>query len=80
MLLIAYGLLVKIPIHWSCGCFVCKALIVEVLRVKYAIHWGYACIGVRDFVLVRKNAIRSLRLRLHSGLRQRGRAFGPRLT
>ena len=28
-------------------------------------------------VVVRKKAIWSLRLRLHSGLRQRGRAFGP---
>ena len=32
-----------------------------------------------EFVVAWKKAIWSLRLRLHSGLRQQGRAFGPGL-
>jgi hypothetical protein len=36
-----------------------------------------ASFGAPGFVVVLKKAIWSLRLRLHSGLRQQGRAFGP---
>ena len=36
-----------------------------------------ASFGALGFVVVPKKAIWSFRLRLHSGLRQQGRAFGP---
>jgi hypothetical protein len=63
-----------------------KVLDGETLGVKYSIRWGYPAVlhgrreGLRGRLglwCVWRKAIWSLRLRLHSGLRQRGKGLRP---
>jgi hypothetical protein len=54
---------------WWLGVGLWRSFILKRLGVKYCFRWGS--------VALRRKAIWSFRLRLHSGLRQRGRAFGP---